>query len=314
MALPAPTGLLTSATSSSITLSCDPELAAQHYVWWINGRQVEITALNAYTFTGLAAGTQYLVGVSWSDGNTTSVESYTTARTAALEAPQGLRVVSATPTSITITVLPELTANRYGWWLNGRLLSVTAAPGPSTAPTHTFTGLIPSTRYILGATWGDASGAGSLGATITGATSSAPPPPGPLPKPTLLAPTGITQTSFTIACSPEPGANRYGWWLNHALVAVTAGPSHTFTGLTPGTLYVVQATWGTATNSSYGSDPWVVPTPGPTPPPPPLPTPKGSSSSTALWLLGGIAGAVAGVVLYERAHRAETPAQPPILP
>lgn len=155
---------------------------------------------------------------------------------AALSAPTGAKVGSATQTSIAVTW--NAPAGRrlagYRMFRNGSEVGTSASTG------YSFTGLTCGNSYSLGVAAYDAAGDVSGTATTSGSTSACPGPPAP-PTPSGLATSAVTQTSMTLSWSSSPDAGVVGYrlYLNGSQVNTSSLTSYAFTGLSCGTSYTV---------------------------------------------------------------------------
>jgi chitodextrinase len=181
-----PSGLSrTSATQTSVTMSwtaSTDNVAVTGYGRYRNGALVNSATGTSYTFTGLACGTSYTLGVDAYDavGNrsaTTSASASTSAcsasDTSAPTAPASVTLVGATSTSISVS-WPSSSDNvgvaGYGRYRNGTLVTST------TGTTYTFTSLTCSSTYTLGIDAYDAAGNRSATTTLSASTSACPAP------------------------------------------------------------------------------------------------------------------------------------------
>ena len=178
-----PTGLATSgATQTSVTLSWSAStdnVGVAGYGLYRGATSVGSTSSGSYTFTGLACGTSYTLGVDAYDaaGNR-STQATTTGSTAACPppgdttpptTPTGLATSGATQTAVTLSwtaSTDNVGVAGYGLYRNGT--SVTSA----TTTSYTFTGLACGTSYTLGVDAYDAVGNRSAQATKTASTGA----------------------------------------------------------------------------------------------------------------------------------------------
>ena len=131
-----------------------------------------------YTYTGLACGTSYTLGVDAYDaaGNRSSVSSVTAATspcadTSAPSAPSGLAVQGRTQTGITVgwtASSDNVGVTGYGRYRNGSLVS------SGTGTSYTFSGLTCGTSYSLGIDAYDAAGNRSTRSSLTASTDACP--------------------------------------------------------------------------------------------------------------------------------------------
>jgi chitodextrinase len=179
-----PTGLtMTGATTGSIALrwnASSDNVGVLGYDLFLNGSKIRTTSGTNYTFSGLACGTTYALGVDAFDaaGNTSSQASVTGSA-----ASCGGVVASdvggpSTPTALTVTDASPSTVS-LSW--NASTDSVGVAGydafrdnsrvGTTNTTTYTFTGLSCGTTYALGVDAFDGGGNVSGRASITAASS-----------------------------------------------------------------------------------------------------------------------------------------------
>ena len=216
------------------------------------------TTSTSYTFSGLACGTTYTLGVEAFDaaGNrstraTLSAATSACTDTTAPTAPAGLTQTAVTTTSITLSWNPS-TDNvgvvGYGRYLNGTLLSSSARTS------FVFSGLVCGTTYTLGVDAYDAAGNRSTRSTFNASTAlcadSTPPS-----VPQGLRTAAATQTSITLAWNASTdniGVVGYHMYRDNIPVADTPNLTYTYTGLTCGTLYnLALEAYDAAGNVSY---------------------------------------------------------------
>ena len=136
---------------------------------------------STHTYTGLACGTSYTLGVDAYDaaGNRSSVSSVTAATspcadTSAPSAPTGLAVQGRTQTGIIVGWTASgdnVGVTGYGRYRDGSLVS------SGTGTTYTFSSLTCGTSYSLGIDAYDAAGNRSTRSSLTASTDACPPPP-----------------------------------------------------------------------------------------------------------------------------------------
>jgi chitodextrinase len=269
------------------------------YSLYLNNVKVGTTTGTSYTYTGLACGTSYTVGLeafdaagnasnrAYATGTTATSACTPSADTQAPTIPAALAATSATTTSIVVgwgASLDNVGVAGYGAYRNG------SSVGSSTTTSYTFPGLTCGTSYTLAIDAYDAAGNRSGKATISAATSACPvadtqPPTVPQGQAIGTA----TQTSIPMswnASSDNVGVAGYRLYLNGALAGTTQQLSYTFSGLTCGTSYTVSlAAYDAAGNAS---DPALAQGPATTAacstPPPPPPPPSGSTGLANLWV------------------------------
>ena len=189
----APAGLVVSGqTQTALTLSWNAStdnVGVTGYSTYRNSAAAGTTtpATRTYTYTGLACGTAYSLGVDAVDaaGNRSaqatasgSTSACTPGDTQAPSTPAGLVVSGQTQTALTLSwnaSTDNVGVTGYSTYRNS------AAAGTTTAATrtYTYTGLACGTAYSLGVDAVDAAGNRSSQATASGSTSAcSPPPPG----------------------------------------------------------------------------------------------------------------------------------------
>ena len=239
-----------SATATSITLtwtaSTDNVGVAGYTAYRATASQGDTTAAaTTFTFTGLACGTVYTLGVEAYDaaGNrstrpTLSASTAPCPDSTAPSAPTGLLRSTATATSITLA----WTASTDNVGVTGySTFRDSSAAGTVTSTSSTFTGLACGTTYTLGVEAYDAAGNRSTRSTLAAPTSACPDTTAPT-APTGLTPTAGTTTSITLTwanSSDNVGVTGYQTFRNGTAVTTTTGISHIFTGLTCGTSYTL---------------------------------------------------------------------------
>ena len=181
----APNGLSIGAQSpTSITLSWNASsdnVGVTGYGHYRSGTLVGSGTENTHTYSGLACGTSYTLGVDAYDaaGNRSSVSSVTAATspcadTSAPSAPTGLAVQGRTQTGITVgwtASSDNVGVTGYGRYRNGSLVS------SGTGTSYTFSGLTCGTSYSLGIDAYDAAGNRSTRSSLTASTDACPAPP-----------------------------------------------------------------------------------------------------------------------------------------
>ncbi len=202
----------------------------------------------SYTFTGLACGTSYTLGVDAYDaaGNRSAkatVIASTSAcpDTTAPSVPTGL-TVGATGTS---TIALSWTASTDNVGVTGYgVYNGTATAGNPTATSYTVTGLSCGTSYSLAVDSVDAAGNRSGKATLSASTAACAPPAD------TLAPTvpgnftvvGTTTDSISVSWSQSidnVGVSSYGLYRNNTLAGSAPGTGYTYSSLACGTTYTL---------------------------------------------------------------------------
>jgi chitodextrinase len=180
----APTGLgVSSSTQGSIALAWAPStdnVGVTGYDVFRNNAKLGTTAGNLYTFTGLACGTSYTLGVDAYDAAAnTSGRTSVTAATKPCSGTQSADVTPpSTPTGLTVGGATQSSIS-LGWNASTddvgvagyHLFRNNSALGTTTANSYTFSGLACGTSYTLGVDAYDAAGNVSGRGSIT-ATSS----------------------------------------------------------------------------------------------------------------------------------------------
>jgi chitodextrinase len=270
------------------------------YSLYLNNVKVATTTQTSYTYSGLACGVTYTVGLeafdaagnasdrAYATGTTATSPCTPTADTQAPTTPAALAATGATTSSISIgwgASLDNVGVAGYGAYRNG------TSVGSATSTAYTFTGLSCGTSYTLAVDAYDAAGNRSGKASISAATSACPvadtqPPSTPQGQQIGTA----TQTSIPMtwnASTDNVGVAGYRVYLNGALTTTTQQLVYTYTGLTCGTTYTVAlAAYDAAGNAS---DPALAQGPATTaacstPPPPPPPPPTSPTSLANLWV------------------------------
>jgi chitodextrinase len=247
-----PSGLVVSAqTANSLTLAwtdSTDNVGVTGYGRYLNGSLLSSAAGTSFTFSGLACGSSYTLGVDAYDANgNRSTRAQTIASTTACldtqapTTPSGLAVSTQTTTSLTLgwaASTDNTGVAGYGRYLNGSLLS--SGAGQS----FTFSGLACGTSYTFGVDSYDAAGNRSARAQLTASTSAC------APAPDTQAPTvpdnqritATTQSSVAMAwdaSTDNVGVTGYNVFLNGLKVTNTASTTWTYTGLACGTTYTV---------------------------------------------------------------------------
>ncbi len=182
-----PDGLSIGAQSStSITLTWNASsdnVGVTGYGNYRGGTLVGSGTDSSHSYTGLACGTSYTLGVDAYDaaGNRSSVSSVTAATspcadTSAPSAPTGLAVQGRTQTGVTVgwtASSDNVGVSGYGRYRNGSLVS------SGTGTSYTFPGLTCGTSYSLGIDAYDAAGNRSTRSSLTTSTDACPEPPSP---------------------------------------------------------------------------------------------------------------------------------------
>jgi chitodextrinase len=300
-----PTGLTeTTSTVAAITLTWQASkdnVGVLSYGVYLNGKRVGSPSATTYTFSGLACGETYSVGVDASDaaGNTSSqaqsnVSTSACPDTLAPLAPSNLLAATITQTSVTLSwqaSIDNVGVAGYGVYLQGTRVTNVAATG------YTYTGLTCGKAYQLGVDAYDAAGNRSSQSTISTTTMACADNQAPT-APSNLSVSSVTQTSLSLswsAATDNTGVTGYTAYLNGAQAGQTTGTSYGFSGLTCGTAYTLgveardgsgnvssrPTASGTTAACSSPSPPPTTTSPAPPAPPTtnPSPTPPPPSSA-----------------------------------
>ena len=189
--------------------------------------------LQTATFTGLNHSTTYVLGITATNatGTVSSSASITTA-----SPPPTIPVLTAssvTSTSFVITWTGGVIASYYQYKLNTIILTPSTNNGVA-SKTATFTGLSPSTTYVVEVI--AANYAGSTAGTVS-VTTLIPPPVA-----AVVTIGSITPTSFVATWTGGTNATSYTYTLDGLTVTPSIdngmlSKTATFTGLTPSTTY-----------------------------------------------------------------------------
>ena len=233
---------------SSVTLSwvaSTDDVGVTGYRLFVNGTQVGTSTSTSYSFTGLACGTPYTLGVAAYDaaGNVsgTATLQYSTSAcsdTQPPSTPTGLGTNAVGQTGMTLSwgaSTDNVGVTGYRLFLNGTQV------GTSSSTSYSFTGLTCGTSYTLGVAAYDASGNVSATATLSQTTSSCPDTQPPS-TPAGLAASSVTQTSVKLswnASTDNVGVTGYRLYSNGTQVGTSSSTSYSFTGLTCGTSYTL---------------------------------------------------------------------------
>jgi hypothetical protein len=172
-----------------------------------------------------------------------SVVESATAGTTALPAPTGLKVVSTTTTSATLSWNKVDGAGYYRAYRSGASTNVGATDGT----TITISGLSPNTSYSFAVAADTTTNKpGAKSAPVTAKTKAV-----TLAKPSGLKASAVTKSSARVTCNKVAGATYYRWYLNGNSVGSTDAPYRDFTGLKSRTSYRVSVA-GDTTNQSPG--------------------------------------------------------------
>ncbi len=260
-----PHGLaLSVATQTSVTLAWSAStdnVGVTGYGAYLGGERIGTTSSTSYTFTGLACGTSYTVGVDAYDaaGNGSAQAAATVSTSPCTDTrppsqPASLAMAGRTSMSISLTwsaASDDVGVAGYGLYRSG------ARVGTTSQQTYTFTGLTCNTSYTLGVDAYDGSGNRSAPSTVLVATSACgdtQPPSAP----SGVTGSGATQASVDVSwnvSTDNVGVAGYDVFAGGTKVASTGGTSFTVTGLTCGTSYLlgVEAYDGAGNRSARSS-------------------------------------------------------------
>jgi len=231
---------------------------ATDFFFTLNGLSVTPAAYSipgrTASFTGLIAGTDYVVIVTAYNESGTNASTAVTIRTVPSTPVLG-NFTSITYNSFVANWTGGTGATSFTYTLNGSA----ATPSSSTSTSATFTGLTAQTTYSVIVTATNSSG--SISSTASSVTTLVAPPSGP----TGVTASSITQTGFTISWTQTGVATSYTFTLNGSPVTPSSvsigGATATFTGLTASTGYSVVVT-ATNVSGSASSSPVTVTTSG----------------------------------------------------
>lgn len=161
--------------------------------------------------------------------------------TAITVAPTGLKVVSTTSSTVTLSYNAVAGAGYYRAYRSGASTNV----GGTDGTTLTVSGLQPNTSYSFSVAADTTSGVpGPKSAAVSGKTKAV-----SLAKPTGLKATTVTKNSITVHCNAVPNADRYGWYVNNIAHGSSDGPSYTIVGLAAKKKYSIKVAADTATSA-----------------------------------------------------------------
>ena len=266
----APLGLAKgSSTQSSISVSwttSTDNVGVAGYGMYRGGSAVGSSTVSSFSFSGLACGTTYTLGVDAYDaaGNRSGLTSISAATsacaaggdTSAPAAPGTLSKTGSTATSISVSwgaSTDNVGVTGYGLYRN------TTSTGSTAATSATFTGLACGSSYALAVDAYDAAGNRSGKTALTTATAACPPSSDTTAPsvPQGMAFGATTQTTVALvwsASTDNVGVAGYSLFRNGASVATVATPGYTFTGLTCGTSYTFALeAYDAAGNTSDGA-------------------------------------------------------------
>jgi hypothetical protein len=153
-------------------------------------------------------------------------------------APTGLKVVSTTTTTATLSWNPVAGAGYYRAYRSGASTNVGATDGT----TITVSGLIPNTSYSFQVAADTTSGTpGPKSGAVTGKTKSV-----TLAKPTGVRVSSVTKSTAVGSCSKVAGATGYNWYINGIAHGHSDGPKYTVVSLRANTRYKLSVAADTA--------------------------------------------------------------------
>ena len=222
---------ITASSGTSVTISWNPSTdntAVTGYTMFRNGASVGTTSPAAYTYTGLACGTTYTLGVEAFDaaGNRSARASIGAATSSCTppadttppSVPQGMAFAGTLETSVSLVWLAatdNVGVAGYRLFRNGTAVATVTTLG------YTYGGLACGTSYTFALEAFDAAGNASNRAQATGTTSTAScgggggtPPPPPPPTPTPSPPPAGTDAHLGLdtnggSCTRSPSRSAY---------------------------------------------------------------------------------------------------------
>jgi chitodextrinase len=249
---------LGTATATSLALNWRPgvdNVGVHHYNVFLNGVKVEQTTGLTWTYTGLACGTDYALGLEVEDaaGNKSSLTEGTLSpvRTSACSSPPpppadstapsqpgSLGVTAATNTSVAIAwsaSTDNVGVAGYGVYVNGANVQSKTQPGA------TVSGLACGTAYTLAVDAFDLAGNRSTKASVVGTTAPCADTQAPS-TPANVAVTSRTATSVALswsASSDNVGVVGYGLYQDATLTGTTAVTTGIFSNLACGSAFTL---------------------------------------------------------------------------
>lgn len=161
--------------------------------------------------------------------------------TAITVAPTGLKVVSTTSSTATLSFNAVAGAGYYRAYRSGASTNV----GGTDGTTITVSGLQPNTSYSFSVAADTTSGVpGPKSAAVTGKTKAV-----SLARPTGLKATAVTKNSVTLTCAKVSGAQYYHWYLGSTPRGASDGPTYTIGGLSPKRKYTFYVAADTTSNT-----------------------------------------------------------------
>ncbi len=232
-----PTSLTTGTIAqTTIVLNWTKSAGATAYKVQVdNGAVQTLGDVATHTFTGLSAGTSYVLKVIAFNSGGESAATVGSASTLpnAPAAPTGLITSGITQSAITLSWTKSAGATAYKVQVDSGSVATLGD-----VATHTFTGLSAGTTYtlkVIASNSGGDSAAASTSASTLAASPNAP------VAPTGLSTSGITQTAITLSWTKSTGATAYKVQVDSGSVATLGDvATHTFTGLSAGTTYTLK--------------------------------------------------------------------------
>lgn len=146
-------------------------------------------------------------------------------------APTGLKVVSKTSTTVTLSCNPVAGAGYYRWYRSGASTNVGSSDGPNV----TISGLTPNTSYSFQVAADTTNGSpGPKSGSVTTKTESV-----NLATPATPTVSAITTTTAKVTTKTVSGATGYNWYINGIAHGHSDAPTYTVSGLKPKTRYAV---------------------------------------------------------------------------
>ena len=244
-ALQAPTGFnVTTATSSSITISWSPVSGATSYYVYRSSTstgtytQIGTPMITSYTDSGLSAGTTYYYKVAASNNEGIGPQSSDFSAITAPGIPSGLKTTDSTVYSITISWNAVAGATSYNVYRSSSSSGTYTELGNTIETSYTDNGLSGMTTYYYKVAAINNSGTGTQSSAFS-ATTQHP----SLKSPTGLITTGATSSSITISWNAVDNAVEYYVYRSanattgYSRIGTTASTSYTNTGLSSNAIY-----------------------------------------------------------------------------
>jgi chitodextrinase len=284
----APSGVTviqTTAVSLSLTWQRAKDRRVTGYDVYLDGRQVATTRERSYTFSNLACGRSYTVGVGSFDaaGIRSAVRSVVASTrpcpdTSPPTPPSGLTQAASTQSSISLFWAPSVdNVGVVGY----DLFRDAVAVGTTQSTSHTFSGLACGRSYTLGVQSRDAAGNHSTHSSVQASTA---PCPDTIPPttPGYLIQTASTEVSITLswtASIDNVGVVGYRLHVNGAPIGSTSLLTYTAASLACGMSYTLAVVAYDAAGNGSSPASIIASTRPCAPPPPPSATLKYSVST-----------------------------------